>query len=222
MNIRTLAATVAFLQIGAVALPTAQAFADDDHRHGHKEWRGDDHQERAHDRADYRANDRRNWDRPHDDDERDHDGGRRALPFYHGPAYVVPDDRIRYFRGVPVVRPYGHRYSGYGHFESDDDAMPFLAFAAISLAVLDLMNQHQQRALEDAQIRAAEAPIGDPIHWNNGNAGGTVTALRDGQDSQGRYCREFQQKVKIGGKISSAYGTACRQIDGTWQIVSTH
>jgi len=37
----------------------------------------------------------------------------------------------------------------------------------------------------------------------------------------GRYCREFQQEVKIGGVKERAYGTACRNPDGSWEVVST-
>lgn len=33
-------------------------------------------------------------------------------------------------------------------------------------------------------------------------------------------CREFQQKILIDGKEQSAYGTACRQPDGSWRVVS--
>jgi surface antigen len=45
--------------------------------------------------------------------------------------------------------------------------------------------------------------------------------VRDGTDTRtGAYCREFQQTVTIGGKTESAYGTACRQPDGTWKVVS--
>ena len=32
-------------------------------------------------------------------------------------------------------------------------------------------------------------------------------------------CREFQQTIMIGGQPQQAYGTACRQQDGTWKIV---
>ena len=34
------------------------------------------------------------------------------------------------------------------------------------------------------------------------------------------YCREFTKVVDIGGRRESAYGTACMQPDGSWQIVS--
>lgn len=68
---------------------------------------------------------------------------------------------------------------------------------------------------------AHDAPIGETIEWNNPDNGhrGTVTPVRDGTASNGNYCREFQQTVTIGGRTEEAYGTACRQPDGAWQIV---
>jgi hypothetical protein len=34
----------------------------------------------------------------------------------------------------------------------------------------------------------------------------------------GRFCREFQKLVQIGGRTERAYGVACRQADGSWKI----
>jgi surface antigen len=75
-----------------------------------------------------------------------------------------------------------------------------------------------------ANRRAETAPIGQPIQWNNPQTGnsGVVTPVRDGTDTAtGAYCREFQQTVTIGGKTQQAYGTACRQPDGTWKVVGS-
>lgn len=35
-----------------------------------------------------------------------------------------------------------------------------------------------------------------------------------------RYCREFQTEVIVGGYPQPAYGTACRQPDGSWKVTS--
>ena len=69
--------------------------------------------------------------------------------------------------------------------------------------------------------RAQTAPVGQTITWNNPNSGnsGSVTPVREGKAASGEYCREFQQTVTIGGKSENAYGTACRQPDGSWKIV---
>ena len=75
---------------------------------------------------------------------------------------------------------------------------------------------------EQAFDRATTAPVGETISWSNpeNDHRGTVTPVREGTSSAGRYCREFQQTVTIGGKTETAYGTACRQPDGSWEIVS--
>ena len=73
-----------------------------------------------------------------------------------------------------------------------------------------------------ANTRAQEAPIGEKISWNNPETGnyGDVTATRDGYSSSGRYCREYQQTIYVGGQAETAYGTACQQPDGSWEIIS--
>jgi surface antigen len=44
-----------------------------------------------------------------------------------------------------------------------------------------------------------------------------VTPVRTYQ-AGGTYCREFQSNVTIDGKPDKAYGTACRQPDGSWKV----
>lgn len=36
---------------------------------------------------------------------------------------------------------------------------------------------------------------------------------------EGRYCREYTHTVVVGGVRQSAYGHACREPDGSWQII---
>ena len=157
-------------------------------------------------------------------------GYRDARPYHgygggHGsygprPARVIVVPERRRYRDVWVVRSYGHRYHGYGHHHRDDDAYKWLAFTAITVALINNLSEYQQRAYEDAQIRATAAPIGETIHWNNAGAYGTVTPTREGTSSFNRYCREFQKTVTIGGQTEQAYGTACMQPDGAWEVIS--
>jgi surface antigen len=74
---------------------------------------------------------------------------------------------------------------------------------------------------QQAQQTSYNAPIGDTISWNNPQSGnrGTYTPTRDGYSSSGRYCREYQQTVYVGGQQEQAYGQACQQPDGSWEIV---
>jgi surface antigen len=59
-------------------------------------------------------------------------------------------------------------------------------------------------------------------NWHNPDTGNdyTVTPTRTYQSDSGRYCREYTTEVMVGGKREEAYGTACRQPDGAWQVVS--
>jgi len=84
----------------------------------------------------------------------------------------------------------------------------------------NMLDQRDKRLAAEAQQRALEsAPTGKPVAWTNPDSGhsGTVTPTRTYQ-SGGSYCREFQNDVTIGGKKENAYGTACRQPDGSWKV----
>lgn len=45
-----------------------------------------------------------------------------------------------------------------------------------------------------------------------------VIPLRAYEAEPGRYCREFAARAWIAGRSEQAYGTACRQADGTWEM----
>jgi surface antigen len=86
----------------------------------------------------------------------------------------------------------------------------------------NMLDQRDKRMAAEAQQRALEtAPTGQPVAWTNPDTGhsGTVTATRT-YHSGNSYCREFQNDVVIGGKSEKAYGTACRQPDGSWKVQS--
>jgi len=134
-------------------------------------------------------------------------------------VYNVP--RYRSYHGVTVIRPYGIPYAGFAFYSSDSDAWKWLAFTAITLKILDNINEEQQRRHEQAQLEATTAPVGETIYWNDGTASGSVTATREGRSTSGRYCREFRQQIKVGDRSEQAYGTACQQPDGSWEIVSS-
>ena len=44
--------------------------------------------------------------------------------------------------------------------------------------------------------------------------------IREGRDSAGNYCREYQSTTSIDGRPVPTYGTACLRPDGSWQIVN--
>jgi surface antigen len=83
------------------------------------------------------------------------------------------------------------------------------------------MDEVDKIKAERAYSQATTAPVGEEIVWANPDSGnrGTVTPMRDGTSTSGKYCREFRQSVVIGGQQEEAYGVACRQPDGSWQVV---
>jgi surface antigen len=90
-------------------------------------------------------------------------------------------------------------------------------------AVGNMLDQRDhQLAAQAAQQALETAPTGTAIPWRNPDNGhaGTVTPVRTYQVADGRYCREYQQVVTVGGQHQQAYGTACRQPDGSWQVVN--
>ncbi len=87
----------------------------------------------------------------------------------------------------------------------------------------NLLDDRDKRLASQATQQALEsAPTGQPVPWQNPDNGhsGTVKVTQTYQTASGIYCREFQQTVTIGGQPQSAFGTACRQPDGSWKIVS--
>lgn len=46
-----------------------------------------------------------------------------------------------------------------------------------------------------------------------------LRVVRDGYDSSGNYCREYQQSVYVAGMAQRGYGIACMMPDGSWRIV---
>ena len=78
-------------------------------------------------------------------------------------------------------------------------------------------------AARTAQVTLESAPTGQTATWSNPDSGhsGTVTPVRTYQEPSGAYCREYQQSVTVGGQTERAYGTACRQPDGSWKIINS-
>ena len=84
------------------------------------------------------------------------------------------------------------------------------------------LDRADQLAMQHTTQNTLEtAPSGTTSTWQNPDSGnrGTITPTQTYQRNDGAYCREFQQTVTVGGQTQDAYGTACRQPDGSWQII---
>ena len=85
----------------------------------------------------------------------------------------------------------------------------------------DLDELDRQRA-QEAEYRALEyGRSGRPVVWRNDNTGhyGEVVA-GPGYEVNSLDCRDYTHTIYIDGRPQVAKGTACRQLDGSWQIVS--
>ncbi|MEX2650212.1 MAG: RT0821/Lpp0805 family surface protein [Alphaproteobacteria bacterium] len=80
----------------------------------------------------------------------------------------------------------------------------------------------QAYADQAAQNTLESSPTGRSGTWSNPDSGnsGSITPTTTYQTASGEYCREYQQTVTVGGQTETAYGTACRQPDGSWKVVN--
>lgn len=101
-------------------------------------------------------------------------------------------------------------------------AIGTLAGAMIGQDIGRSLDKADQIAMQqNAQYALEHAPTNTSTPWRNPDTGnsGQITPIETYQTSSGEYCREYQQTVWIGGQEQQAYGTACRQPDGTWKII---
>lgn len=77
-----------------------------------------------------------------------------------------------------------------------------------------------QNRASDAEERAVAN--NQTITWNNPESGnrGTIQPVKTYQGSNGQTCRDYNHTVVIDGKTEVARGTACRQPDGSWRLMS--
>ena len=83
------------------------------------------------------------------------------------------------------------------------------------------LDERDQLLAGEAYSTALEYnPTDKAAEWRNpdsGNYGRVIPVATYRQN--GRYCREFTQEIFIGGEKQTGYGRACRQPDGSWEIV---
>jgi surface antigen len=79
---------------------------------------------------------------------------------------------------------------------------------------LDLARAAQYRALEYGRT-------GRPVAWRNESSGrsGEVVA-GPGATVNALDCRDYSHTVRADGRRRTVRGTACRQPDGTWRVVT--
>lgn len=93
-------------------------------------------------------------------------------------------------------------------------------YAFLDATALPLMSSQARSAATDAQFYALQfGRPGAPRQWQGGS--GT-----SGQVTVGPYvrvnnldCREFTHRATVNGETYSKSGTACREADGSWDVV---
>ncbi len=80
------------------------------------------------------------------------------------------------------------------------------------------MDQLDQNCIGQALEHGAD---GQQIAWNNPQTGAQyqIVPTNTVQVSDGRYCREYTATSVVGGRNQQTYGRACRQPDGSWELV---
>lgn len=90
-------------------------------------------------------------------------------------------------------------------------------------AVGNVLDQRDRElAHQTAHASLETVPTGTPSTWVNPDTGnrGTFTPTHTYQQPDGRYCREYQQTIVVAGESQQSYGTACREPDGSWRVMS--
>lgn len=118
--------------------------------------------------------------------------------------------------GAAVGGAVGHNFgSGRGKALATIAGAVLGAFAGSNIGRrLDAYDEMQaQRALEYNETGARTS-------WVNPDTGHQVTFVptETYQRDSGQYCREYRTQVEVGSGVEEAYGTACRQPDGSWEI----
>ena len=81
---------------------------------------------------------------------------------------------------------------------------------------IEYHNNTAQNTLETQRTGATET-------WTNPDSvhSGSITPTKTYYSGDGKPCRDFTQTISVDGSMEEVKATACRQDDGTWQIVDS-
>jgi len=84
-----------------------------------------------------------------------------------------------------------------------------------------LDNADKAMSQRTAQTSLENNRTGQTSSWRNPDSGntGTYTPTSTYRSASGQDCREFEQTITVEGRTERAMGRACRQPNGSWQIV---
>jgi surface antigen len=134
------------------------------------------------------------------------------------------DEQVGTIIGAGTGAAVGHSIGGHGAGAFFGTVAGGLAGAWVGGQIGKSMDETDRLKMQQATGDALEnGRSGTAESWTNpdNDHKGSVTPQPAYKNDQGQYCREYQQTVTIGGKTETAYGTACRQPDGSWRISNT-
>ncbi|WP_417454507.1 hypothetical protein [Kiloniella sp.] len=76
----------------------------------------------------------------------------------------------------------------------------------------------QRARFENAFISAVSISDGRAFYWNANGVSGAISVFNDSYQNNG--CRSYRHTVKINGKLERVEGLACKQVNGSWEIIS--
>ena len=142
-----------------------------------------------------------------------------AMALASAPALAVEKSTLGTLLGAGAGAVLGSQI-GSGKGQLAATAVGALLGAGIGHEIGKSLDAADQAAMRQTMHQGMEStPSGQTVAWQNPDSGhsGTYTPQPAYQTPGGQYCREFQQTIVIGGKEEKAFGTACRQPDGSWQ-----
>ncbi|MFC7049171.1 RT0821/Lpp0805 family surface protein [Emcibacter nanhaiensis] len=125
--------------------------------------------------------------------------------------------------GAVVGGLLGHSVGGSGGGKAFAIAVGAVAGAVVGSSIGKSLDEADRVKMQQSAQYALESGVsGETVTWHNPDSGnyGSVTPQPAYEPEPEQYCREYQQTITVGGKTETAYGTACRQPDGTWKITN--
>ena len=131
----------------------------------------------------------------------------------------APDSRCGFFTGLVGAAAGGALGAQFGG--GDGQLATTAAGTLLGYLVGSGIGRSMDYADRDCLGRTLErVPDAQTVAWRNPNADAfyRVTPY-ESYRSEGRYCREYTVRAVVAGRQQQAFGIACRQPDGSWQIV---
>jgi surface antigen len=159
-----------------------------------------------------------------DDDYHHSDSGSDLLPWLAGAAttgYIAGSSCKREAIGAVLGGVVGG-VAGSELGKGDHREAATIAGALIGVLVGKSIGRSLDRADQYCTGQTLEyADDRQVVEWQDPDARARyrVTPTTTYEARDGRYCREYTTQATVGGKQQQTYGTACRQPDGSWEVM---